>query len=70
MEIPMNPDIASLWVIRHKGFPPNEIYMVTSKTAGVSYFLTCIQTGEEILLWQFQVDEMLYPYTGPEETHT
>lgn len=65
----MYPHIGTLWILRHPSFK-DEIYLLTSKTDGVSYFLTCIQTGEEILLWQFQVDEWLYPFTDPEETHT
>ena len=64
----MNPRIGTLWILRHPDFK-GDIYLLTSKTDGAAYYLTCIQTGEEILLWQFQVDEWLYPFTGEEETH-
>ena len=65
----MIPDIASLWIGTHPDFE-DEIYMLTSKTVGIAYFLTCLQTGEEIMVWSHQLEELFKPFTGPQEADT
>ena len=64
----MNPDIASLWIGTHPDFE-GEIYMITSITAGIACFLTCLHTGEEIMIWANQLTGLFEPFTGPQEAH-
>jgi len=65
----MSLEIASLWIGTHPDFE-GEVYMITAITDGIACFLTCLQTGEEIMIWADQLTGLFEPLTGSEDTST